>query len=136
MTRGFIIRMVVLLVIGLLLREISGIVYFFWPQSKDLYFNDLFLDKGYRQEMTVLYFLYEISQYVKDVIDFYVFYRVSSFLSVKLSNICLVFCGYYVVQFFFYWYNRNTSYLNNASMLICMIIILIILLRKPKLKPV
>lgn len=129
MSKWVIVRMVILLGIGLLIRDITAIVYYFWPQSADLYFKNLFWDKSYTQEMTILYFIYEITQYVKDTLDFYVFYRVSSFLSKKLSKICLVFSGYYAIQFLFYLYNRNTSYLNNISLVICLVIVIVILFR-------
>lgn len=128
----FNVKVAVCLLIGLLLQEASGLVYSVWPETEHIYFSNLYLDKGYKQPITVLYFIYELMPYLKDALFFYVLSIVLVKISSKLYYISLVFFGYYCVQACFYIWDRNTSYFRNFCVYICIAWVLMELLIRSK----
>lgn len=117
--------MVALLFIGLLLTEASSIIYILWPETEKIYYDNLYLDKTYKQPITVLYFTYELTPYIDRMIWAIVLYKVGAILSIKLAKVCIVFAVFYLTQIGFYVWNRNTSMIANYTVYTAMILILI-----------
>lgn len=109
---NFIIQMVILLFIGLGLSEISSLIYFLWPNTAKIEF-DLFLDRAYKQKLTVLWYIFELGQILNRILWAYAFCRISERISHKLHIVSVIFFWYYISQFLFYVWNRNTSFMAN-----------------------
>lgn len=121
-----IIRLILLLFFGKLVCQLHLLVYMFWPETASIKYN-LYLSKESTQNITVLYYLYELTGILKDVILNYVLYQAASYFSWKLSKAMVVFFACEVVQFLFYIWNRNTSFWSDNIVYIFMAFILIII---------
>lgn len=117
--------MVALLFTGLLLTEASYIIYLIWPETEKIYYDNLYLDKSYKQPITVLYFAYELAPYVDRFIWAIVLFKIGSRISFKIAKVCIFFAVFYVSQIAFYIWNRNTSILANYTVYTAMALILI-----------
>jgi hypothetical protein len=128
--KGTIIRWILLLLLGLALHEISNVIAYINPDAENIYPEHLYLDRNYKQpKISVLYFFYELTPYIDNVIKSIISYKMAALISYKLSKVFLVFIGLYVTQIWFYVYDRNTSLFANyclytAICLICLSIIL------------
>lgn len=126
MNRWFVIRMILLLVLGLALNSISTLVGWAMPETVNIYVGNIYFDKNYKApSVTVLYYIYELAPYVDNVIRAYVFYRLSSLVSYRLTKVAFWFAIYYGVQVLFYLWNRNTSGLSNLVVLIAIVLMLL-----------
>lgn len=130
MTKGFIIQMILLLILGLSLNQISILVGWLFPETIEIKVKTVYLDKNYKPpKVTVLYFIYELAPYVDNVLRAFVFFKISAIISFRLTKVAFWFMVYYLSQVFFYLWNRNTSGITNliALFTICIIILQIIL---------
>jgi hypothetical protein len=117
--KWFVIKITSLLLIGIALTDIHMVVLFFYPDTAELTYS-LWLDKNYNEEITVLWYIYELSNVLKNIIWCYAFAKVAQIISYKLFNILLVFFFYYLTQFAFYIWDRNTSFFSNIIVYIYM----------------
>lgn len=114
--RWFIIKIGLALILSLLICEASTFVYYLNPNTKNIYLDNLYLNKKYKQPITVLYYLYELMPYLKDLIWAVIAYKMATIISFRLSQVFLIFIIYYIVQVFFYVWDRNTSFLRNYAL--------------------
>lgn len=120
-------RLILLLFIGILLCEFHGAIFLFWPETANIKYN-LWLDKSYKENITVLWYTYELGNILDRVIWAYVLCKIAEVISYKLFKVCIVFFVYYITQFAFYVWNRGTSYFANYMVYLYMACIIIILL--------
>lgn len=129
MSRSYITRLILVLLLGLGLHEVSNLIFYFNPNTANIYPEHLYLDRGYQQpKISVLYYFYELTPYIDNVIKSAISYRIAVTISPRLGMVFLVFVGLYLTQVLFYVWDRNTSILANyclysAIFLICMSII-------------
>lgn len=124
-----------LLFLGMLLGELHQVVYFYYPETAVIEYA-LWLDKSYVEKITVLWYLFELSNIIDKVIWAFVLAKISMMVSRRLFKVCVVFIFYYLTQFGFYIWNRNTSaWANNIIYLymVCIVIYIFIPDRKAKL---
>lgn len=119
-----IIELSILLFLGLALSEVHSLVYYLKPETAKIEF-DLFLEKAYKQKLTVLWYLYELSGLLNRIIWAYVLCRISNKISFKLYKISVVFFGYHISQFLLYIWNRNTSFIVNWVLYTAMFLIIL-----------
>lgn len=119
--------LIVLLLTGKLICELHGLIYWLWPQTATLEF-DLFLSPNYHQKISILWYIFELTNILKDVICDFAFYKAATLLSNKLSKSLIVFFFADVLQAIFYAWNRNTSFFNNYILYIYVIGILLLIL--------
>lgn len=123
--------MVTLLVIGVILTDIHSLIHHFFPQTAEIEYV-LWLDKSYKEKITVLWYFYEITSIINHIIWCYVFARVAGLISHRLFMIAIVFFVYYTTQFAFYIYNRNTVFFSNIIVYIYMSVAILFLLLPSK----
>lgn len=124
---SLIIQVVILLFLGLGLSEISSLIYWLYPQTAIIQY-DLFLDRGYKQKLTVLWYIYELTNILDRILWAYCFCRISELASRKLFFVCMIFFWYRISQFLFYVWNRNTSFMANYVLYTSMALIIVELL--------
>lgn len=130
----FPIKIVILFFLGIFLCELHSIIYEFWPETVNIYYDHLFIRKSYKQPLTVLYYTYEAAPYLDRFIWACMLYLVVRKRSYKISQISIVIAIFYAFQFYFYLYDRNTSLIRNISTYFCVswIVSLLILPEKKK----
>lgn len=120
--------LIILLFISLMVGEVHGVVYYFYPETANIEY-ELWLDKKYNEKITVLFYIYELCHILERLIWAYVLCKVGAYyMSGILFSSGVVFFCYYVTQFALYVWNRNTSYFANYLIYLCMACIIIILL--------
>jgi hypothetical protein len=117
--KWFVIKITSLLLIGIALTDIHMVVLFLYPNTAELTYS-LWLDKNYNEEITVLWYIYEISNILKNIIWCYAFAKVAHLISYKLFKILLIFFFYHITQFAFYVWDRNTVFFSNIIVYIYM----------------
>ena len=126
MSKFLAIQLIILLFSGLAICEIYRLVYWKWPQTATIEY-DLFLAKNYKEKITVLWYMYELGNFINRSIWAFVLTIAAKKISYRLSKVSLVFLWYYIIESAFYIYDRNTSYFRNFTMYICMISVTILL---------
>ena len=107
------------MIAGLLLTETSAILYRMYPETANIEY-DLFLSKKFHFKISVLWYIYELTNIINRVIWAYVFTLVSLKYSRNLYWVGVTFMLYECSQFFFYIWNRNTSLISNILVYVCM----------------
>lgn len=102
------IVIVIVLLLGLALTELHVFVYHYWKATAKLEWHG-WIDKNYKEKVTVLYFLYEIEPIFKNIIWTTIMAIGANIISPPIRNVLIVFILYYFTQLAFYLYNRNTS---------------------------
>lgn len=116
--------LILLLFLGLALSEVHGLVFYFFPQTETKQYK-AFLDPEYKEQITLLWYIYEMAQIANRLIWALALTQIVSLISHRLFRVGVVFMIYYSAQLLFYVYNRNTSFLSNYILYACMIMILI-----------
>ena len=124
--KWFIIKITSLLLIGVALTEIHMVVLFLYPQTAELTYS-LWLDKNYKQDVTVLWYIYEVCNILKSILWCYAFAKVAYLISYRLFKILIVFFFYYITQLSFYVWDRNTVFFSNIIVYIYMALAIIFL---------
>lgn len=124
MSKYSVIWISILLLSGLMISEIPTLLMIFWPETGVIEYN-LFIQKSYKESITVLWYIYELGHILNRIIWIYVFCQLALILSKKLFYIGVTFLGYQVCNFFFYIWDRNSSSINNI-VLYCIIGIILI----------
>lgn len=139
MSKWYITKLVFISLLGLILHEVSNLIYYIDPRTENIYPKHLYLSKSYEQpKISVLYFFYELVPYIDNLIKSVVLYSVAGFIAVKLRKVAFWFCVLYVTQIYYYLYDRNTSFLANITLYTIIAVICIIVIypakRFPKLR--
>lgn len=114
----------VLLFLGIMCCNISSVIYVFWPETAKIEYI-LWLDKGHKQKLSVLWYIFELSNILNDFIWTFVLSKVAYKVSYRLFHVSLVFMAYRVTQFYFYVWNRNTTVWSNYIVYLFMALVLI-----------
>lgn len=120
-----------LLFAGILICEIPGFIYFFWPETATIKYN-LYLNKKYQDEVSVLWYTYDLSNITDRFIWAYCFCKIATERSRLLFKAMLVFMAYRVTEFGFYMWNRNSSYFNSVITYLYMLCLLILIFNDKK----
>lgn len=123
--KWFIIKIGLSLMIALAICELHTIIYKIKPSTKEVILNNVYLEKSYNQPIKLLYFLYELTPYFKDLIWAIVAYFMAKRISFRLSQIMVIFVFYYIFQVLFYVWDRNTSFLRNYVVYTTMALIML-----------
>lgn len=123
--KWFIIKIGLSLMIALAICELHTIIYKIKPSTKEVILNNVYLEKSYNQPIKLLYFLYELTPYFKDLIWAIVAYFLAKRISFRLSQIMVIFVFYYIFQVLFYVWDRNTSFLRNYVVYTTMALIML-----------
>lgn len=111
MSRWYISRLVIFSLVGLGLHEISNIIYYFDPNTANIFPEHMYISKEYKApKISVLYFFYELAPYIDNLIKSIILYKVAAHVSDKLKQVAFWFCILYIVLIYFYLYDRNTNF--------------------------
>lgn len=124
MSKKSAVLIAVLLFSGLIITEIPTLLRILFPETATIEYN-LFIQKSYHEQITVLWYIYELGQILNRLIWAYAFCQLAKIISNKLFYIGVTFFVYQTFNFFFYIWDRNSSSLNN-SILYCIVLIVII----------
>lgn len=116
--------MTALLLIGIALTDVHMVVLFFYPNTAELTYS-LWLDKNYKEQITVLWYIYEVCNILKNIIWCYAFAQVAYLISYRLFKVLLVFFFYYFTQLGFYVWDRNTVFFSNVIVYLYMTLAII-----------
>lgn len=122
---------ILLLFTGILLCDLWVPVEYFWPETRDVKF-DLFLSSTYKEKLSVLWYMHDITSIVDRVVLMFVICKLASIISVKLFKAALVFFFFRVSQIFLYTWNANTSFFANLFLYATMALVLYILTHPDK----
>lgn len=128
--RRLTITITIMFLSGIFLSELPVIIHKLYPQTAEIEYS-LFLDNKVEQKITVLWYLYEISDLLNRMIWAYAFCKLASFISVKLFKVGMTFVFYYASQFVLYLWNRNSSGISNWCVIGCIIFVLYFLIFWP-----
>lgn len=117
---------IILLLIGKLIPELHGLIYYLYPETSTIEY-DLFWSKNYHEKISVLWYIFELTHIMKDIIWDFAFFKIAQLISTRLSKGLIVFFFADVIQAFLYAWDRNTTYFNNYILYIYVICILIII---------
>lgn len=124
--KWFTIKITALFCIGLGFTEIHMVIYYLYPKTAEIEYS-LWLDKSFHQPITVLWYIYELTSILKNLIWVYATAKICYLFSYKLFNVMIVFFFYYVTQFAFYVWNRNTVFFSNLIVYIYMALAILLL---------
>ena len=71
MMKWFVIKIVFILLVGLALTEIHLIIYKLYPETINLKYR-FWLDKNYKDQVTLVWFIYEVMNTIKNILFTYV----------------------------------------------------------------
>lgn len=128
-------KWIILLIASRLLCEAHRAIYWLWPETAKIEYN-LFLSKAFDQKITVLWYVYELTNILNNVIIYFVVFKIIGRLSNKLSMGVLVLFFGSVLQAFLYAWDRNTSIGNDILTYFYITALIIILIpdKKGKIK--
>lgn len=122
--KWFTIKITALLLIGIALTETHMVILFFYPKTAELTYS-LWLNKDYKEEITVLWYIYEVCNIIKNIIWCYAFAQVAYLVSYRLFKVLLVFFFYYLTQLAFYIWDRNTVFFSNVIVYIYIVLAIV-----------
>lgn len=118
---------------GILLSELPTIIHRIYPQTSEIEYS-LFLDKNYKEQLTILWYIYEPVALLNRMIWAYAFAKIAALISYKLFKVGMTFVFYHASQFVLYVWNRNSSGLSNLFVIICIVFVLYFLIFMPDKK--
>lgn len=121
-----VIQISALLIMAIAISEIHIVVLKLFPQT-GMIEKAFWLDKNHKEKISVIWYIYELSNIVNKMIWMYCFMKVSKLVSHKLANVIIVFFGYYITQLAFYVWDRNTVLFSNFIVYIYVGIAILIL---------
>lgn len=108
----FVIKISALLIFSILITELHTLVYYIFPITANVQIN-LWIDRSYDNPVTVLWYIYELMNILRDAIWCYAFAMVATMVSYRLYKVLIIIFFYHITQLLFYVWNRNTSLFSN-----------------------
>lgn len=113
MVRTAVIRTTILLIVGNIIGEIPFFVSIIYPETTEIFYTDIWVDKSYDEKITVISFMSGIKDVLVWVIWFFAVARFVVLFSYQMYYIFLVWVIYFITQLAFFVWNRNSSIYSN-----------------------
>lgn len=128
MIRAAVIRTTILLILGNIIGEIPFFISIVYPETTEISYTDIWVNKSFQEEITVISFMSGIKDVLVWVIWFFAFARFVLLFSYQMYYIILVWVGYFITQLAFFVWNRNSSIYSNLIVYLYMGLTILILL--------